>query len=127
MPTPYDEGGGNTSLMSITNQTSGTRVDEIAAGIYRISTPVPPDVMPRGFMFTHGEGNQIGQCFEGGPHPHARIARLIREPLQPRRIDTDGARGVSGAAPAGKNNLRSQWRRLGARYSRRVCDDERVR
>lgn len=40
-----------------TNQTptaspvSGTRVDEIAAGIYRISTPVPPSVVPGGFTF----------------------------------------------------------------------------
>ncbi|MGZ6162579.1 MAG: oxygen-binding di-iron domain-containing protein [Myxococcaceae bacterium] len=37
--------------MSITDQTSGTRVDEIAAGVYRISTPVPPSLMPGGFTF----------------------------------------------------------------------------
>ena len=30
---------------------SGTRIDEIAAGIYRISTAIPPDVMPGGFTF----------------------------------------------------------------------------
>ncbi|HEX6276773.1 MAG TPA: MBL fold metallo-hydrolase [Polyangiaceae bacterium] len=30
---------------------TGTRVDEIAAGIYRISTPVPPEAMPGGFTF----------------------------------------------------------------------------
>lgn len=35
----------------ITNQASGTTVDEIAAGIYRISTPVPPQAMPGGFTF----------------------------------------------------------------------------
>lgn len=35
----------------ITNETSGTRIDEIADGIHRISTPVPPDVMPGGFTF----------------------------------------------------------------------------
>jgi flavorubredoxin len=35
----------------ITNEESGTRVDEIAAGIYRISTPVPPEAMPGGFTF----------------------------------------------------------------------------
>ena len=28
-----------------------TRIDEIANGIYRISTPVPPKVMPGGFTF----------------------------------------------------------------------------
>jgi len=33
----------------ITNRDSGTRIDEIAAGIYRISTPVP--VVPGGFTF----------------------------------------------------------------------------
>ena len=35
----------------ITNQESGTRIDEITRGIYRISTPVPPEVMPGGFTF----------------------------------------------------------------------------
>jgi flavorubredoxin len=35
-----------------TSQSTGTRVDEIADGIYRISTPVPPnDAMPPGFSF----------------------------------------------------------------------------
>jgi flavorubredoxin len=35
----------------ITNNESGTRIDEIASGIYRISTPVPPQAMPGGFTF----------------------------------------------------------------------------
>ena len=35
----------------ITNQQSGTRIDEIASGIYRISTPVPPQAIPGGFTF----------------------------------------------------------------------------
>lgn len=35
----------------ITNKESGTRIDEIASGIYRISTPVPPQAMPGGFTF----------------------------------------------------------------------------
>ena len=35
----------------ITNSESGTRIDEIARGIYRISTPVPPQAMPGGFSF----------------------------------------------------------------------------
>jgi len=34
-----------------TNQQSGTRIDEIASGIYRISTPVPPQAIPGGFTF----------------------------------------------------------------------------
>ena len=37
--------------MGVTNAVSGTRVDEIAAGIYRISTPVPPSDFPGGFTF----------------------------------------------------------------------------
>ena len=37
--------------MSITNSNSGTRIDEISDGIYRISTPVPPTVVPGGFTF----------------------------------------------------------------------------
>jgi flavorubredoxin len=37
--------------MTITNTESGTSVHEIAAGIYRISTPVPPSAMPGGFTF----------------------------------------------------------------------------
>ncbi len=37
--------------MPTTNQDSGTRIDEVADGIYRISTPVPPSAMPGGFTF----------------------------------------------------------------------------
>jgi hypothetical protein len=35
----------------ITNRESGTSIDEIANGIYRISTPVPPQALPGGFTF----------------------------------------------------------------------------
>ena len=34
-----------------TTTASETTVNEIAAGIYRISTPVPPSAMPGGFTF----------------------------------------------------------------------------
>ena len=37
--------------MGITNPDSGTRIDEIADGVYRISTPVPPSDFPGGFTF----------------------------------------------------------------------------
>lgn len=37
--------------MTITNSASCTNVHEIAAGIYRISTPIPPSEMPGGFTF----------------------------------------------------------------------------
>jgi glyoxylase-like metal-dependent hydrolase (beta-lactamase superfamily II) len=36
---------------TITNPTTGTNVSEIAAGVYRISTPIPPSAMPGGFTF----------------------------------------------------------------------------
>lgn len=35
----------------ITNLETQTTIDEIAAGIYRISTPVPPSIIPGGFSF----------------------------------------------------------------------------
>jgi flavorubredoxin len=34
-----------------THQQNSTRIDEIASGIYRISTPVPPEAIPGGFTF----------------------------------------------------------------------------
>jgi flavorubredoxin len=34
-----------------TNTQSNTSIDEIAGGVYRISTPVPPQAMPGGFTF----------------------------------------------------------------------------
>jgi flavorubredoxin len=38
--------------MPITNTQSGTRIDEVEASIYRISTPVPPNpALPAGFTF----------------------------------------------------------------------------
>jgi flavorubredoxin len=37
--------------MSTKNHASSTRVDEISDGIFRISTPVPPSVVPGGFTF----------------------------------------------------------------------------
>src|SRR5205823_8112773 len=51
-----DRGSRRTSLwrlqtMSVTNAASGTNVHEIANGIFRISTPVPPSAMPGGFTF----------------------------------------------------------------------------
>ena len=34
-----------------TSKQDGTRIDEIADGVYRISTPIPPSAMPGGFTF----------------------------------------------------------------------------
>jgi flavorubredoxin len=54
-PEPSAEHGGSERIggrvLGITNGASGTRIDEIADGIYRISTPVPASEMPGGFSF----------------------------------------------------------------------------
>ena len=63
--------------MPVTNAASGTSVHEIASGIFRISTPVPPSAMPGGFTF-----NQIlvvddePLLFHTGPR---RMFPLVRE------------------------------------------------
>jgi flavorubredoxin len=63
--------------MTITNTESGTNVHEIADGIFRISTPIPPSAMPGGFTF-----NQIllvdenPLLFHTGPR---RMFPLVRE------------------------------------------------
>lgn len=38
-------------MPDVVNSESGTNVHEIASGIFRISTPIPPSVMPGGFTF----------------------------------------------------------------------------
>jgi glyoxylase-like metal-dependent hydrolase (beta-lactamase superfamily II) len=66
--------------MTITNSASGTNVAEIAAGIYRISTPVPQSEMPGGFTF-----NQIliqddaPLLFHTGPR---RMFPLVHEAVE---------------------------------------------
>jgi len=63
--------------MAVTNASTGTNVHEIAAGIFRISTPIPPSQMPGGFTF-----NQIlvvdqePLLFHTGPR---RMFPLVRE------------------------------------------------
>jgi flavorubredoxin len=63
--------------MSVTNAESGTNVHEIAPGIFRISTPVPPSAIPGGFTF-----NQIlivddaPLLFHTGPR---RMFPLVRQ------------------------------------------------
>ncbi len=63
--------------MTITNHESGTNVHEIADGVFRVSTPIPPSVMPGGFTF-----NQMlvvddePLLFHTGPR---RMFPLVRE------------------------------------------------
>src|SRR5262245_16950681 len=61
--------------MTITNQQTGTRVDEISAGIYRICTPVPD--MPGGFTFNQILiADEAPLLFHTGPR---RMFPLVRE------------------------------------------------
>jgi flavorubredoxin len=63
--------------MTTVHAESGTNVHEIAAGIFRISVPVPPSAMPGGFTF-----NQFllvddePLLFHTGPH---RVFPLVRQ------------------------------------------------
>lgn len=63
--------------MSVTNSESGTNVHEIAPGIFRISTPVPPSMMPGGFTFNQFlVVDQDPLLFHTGPR---RMFPLVRE------------------------------------------------
>jgi len=61
----------------ITNQQSGTTIDEISSGIYRISTPVPPEAMPGGFTFNqYLIVDEAPLLYHTGP---LKIFSLVRE------------------------------------------------
>jgi flavorubredoxin len=63
--------------MTITNRDSGTNVHEIAAGIFRISTPIPPSAMPGGFTFNQFLlVDEAPLLFHTGPR---RMFPLVRE------------------------------------------------
>jgi len=63
--------------MTITNASSGTNVHEIAAGIFRISTPIPPSAMPGGFTFNQFLiTDEQPLLFHTGPR---RMFPLVRE------------------------------------------------
>lgn len=65
--------------MPITNAQSGTRVDEVADGIYRISTPVPPTAIPGGFTFNQFLVlDELPLLFHTGPR---RLFPLVREAM----------------------------------------------
>jgi glyoxylase-like metal-dependent hydrolase (beta-lactamase superfamily II) len=64
--------------MTITNSESGTRIDEIARDIYRVSTPVPPfPGLPLGFTFNQFLiAAEAPLLFHTGPR---RLFPLVRE------------------------------------------------
>jgi flavorubredoxin len=63
--------------MTVTNSQSGTNVHEIAAKIYRVSTPVPPSLFPGGFTFNQFLiDDDEPLLFHTGPR---RMFPLVRE------------------------------------------------
>lgn len=65
--------------MGITNTQSGTAVDEIADGIFRIHTPLPPSAMPGGFSFNqYLIVDDEPLLFHTGPR---RMFPLVREAI----------------------------------------------
>jgi flavorubredoxin len=66
--------------MGITNAASGTNVHEVADGIYRINTPLPPAVVPGGFSFNqYLVVDDEPLLFHTGPR---RMAPLVREAIE---------------------------------------------
>lgn len=63
--------------MTVTNTQSCTNVHEISAGVYRISTPVPPTEMPGGFTFNQFLiVDEAPLLFHTGPR---KLFPLVRE------------------------------------------------
>jgi flavorubredoxin len=63
--------------MTTVHAESGTNVHEIAAGIFRISVPVPPSAMPGGFTFNQSLlVDDEPLLFHTGPH---RVFPLVRQ------------------------------------------------
>src|SRR5262245_32245622 len=64
--------------MTVTNRETGTQIDEIAAHLYRISTPVPPSPeLPPGFSFNQFLiAAEQPLLFHTGPR---RMFPLVRE------------------------------------------------
>lgn len=64
----------------ITNTEFGTNIEEIAEGIYRINTPVPPHVIPGGFSFNqYLIVDDEPVLFHTGPR---RMFGLVREAIE---------------------------------------------
>jgi flavorubredoxin len=67
--------------VKITNRESNTSITEIADGIYRISTPVPPNpALPPGFTFNQFLiDDEMPLLFHTGPR---RLSALVREAIE---------------------------------------------
>jgi flavorubredoxin len=66
--------------MGTTNSQSGTNINEIADGIYRINTPLPPNVVTGGFSFNqYLIVDEAPMLFHTGPR---KMFPLVREAVQ---------------------------------------------
>jgi len=64
----------------IVNTQSQTRIDKIAGGIHRISTPVPPEVLPGGFTFNqYLVVDESPLLYHTGPR---KMFPLVREAIE---------------------------------------------
>ena len=74
--------------MAITDATTGTDVTEIAAGLFRISTPVPPEEMPGGFTFNRFlVVDEEPLLFHTGPRKMFPLTRdAVAQVLPPERL-----------------------------------------
>jgi flavorubredoxin len=62
-----------------TSKQDGTRIDEIADGVYRISTPIPPSAMPGGFTFNqYLVVDDSPLLYHSGPH---KLFPLVSEAI----------------------------------------------
>ncbi len=109
--------------MSVTNSETGTSIDEIADGIYRISTPLPPNpALPTGFTFNQFlVVDEEPLLFHTGPR---RMFPLVRDAvaavmqvgqtalglvLSSRSGRKRIARGMAGRSAACRTALWSHW------------------
>ncbi len=68
----------------ITNANAGTTIDEIAPDTYRISTPVPPHVIPGGFSFNqYLIADEKPVLFHSGPRAMFPLVREAIEKIVP--------------------------------------------
>ena len=75
--------------MTVTNRESGTRIDEVARGIYRISTPVAPGAeMPAGFSFNQFLiAAELPLLFHTGPRrSFPLVCEAVRAVLPPEKL-----------------------------------------
>lgn len=62
-----------------TSKQDGTRIDEIADGVYRISTPIPPSAMPGGFSFNqYLVADDAPLLYHSGPR---KLFPLVRQAI----------------------------------------------